>query len=74
MPPTYINVGFVAGNSTEKGGVTSIEMVPYPGSRPGTCRSGTRKYILLSVIFPRVVPLPFEVCFCFLGEPAGIAG
>jgi hypothetical protein len=32
--------------SVDNGGVTSIEMVPYPGSGPGTCRSGIRKYIL----------------------------
>ena len=43
MPPTYINVALDAGNSTERGGVMSIEMVPYPGLEPGTCRSGTRK-------------------------------
>jgi hypothetical protein len=43
MPPTYISVALEAGNSMERGGVMSIEMVPYPGLGPGTCLSGTRK-------------------------------
>ena len=58
------------GSSVEKGGVMSIEIVPYPGSGPGTCRSGMRRYILNQICHDEEIPFPFEICLDLLCEPS----